>query len=247
MLSLGDKNPGLLHTMNMENSVLIIDDDQELCALLAEYLQIQGFAVNCIHDGSEAIGHVKEQQYDALVLDIMLPGTMGLDVLRKLREFTNTPVLMLTARGEDTDRIVGLEMGADDYLPKPCNPRELAARLRAILRRAQGDGDSTPPSEVSVGGTVINSANRTAKHQDQQLQLTSAEFNLLQVLLTRAGKVVDKDTLSKEALGRPLSAYDRSIDVHISKIRRKLADAGGHNLIVSVRGLGYQFAVSEGI
>jgi DNA-binding response OmpR family regulator len=153
---------------------------------------------------------------------------------------------MLTARGEDTDRIVGLEMGADDYLPKPCNPRELAARLRAILRRSQLTDINESQTEVSVGSTTLNSANRTAIHRGVSLNLTSAEFNLLMILLKRAGKIVDKDTLSQEGLGRPLSAYDRSVDVHVSKIRRKLANAGGKALIVSVRGLGYQFAVDGG-
>lgn len=227
----------------MEKRVLIIDDDQELCALLSEYLQLQGFAVRAIHNGSEAVTHLKRERYDVLVLDIMLPGTMGLDVLRTLREFDKTPVLMLTARGEDTDRIVGLELGADDYLPKPCNPRELAARLRAILRRVQGGQPDSGLVELSAGATGLNSASRTASHRGQELGLTSAEFNILQVLMQRAGQVVDKDTLSRKALDRPLSAYDRSIDVHISKIRRKLAAAGGNDIILSVRGRGYQFAV----
>lgn len=243
MLRMGDKAHSLLQTTIMDNRVLIIDDDKELCSLLTEYLQLQGFTVDAIHDGAAAVSHLRQQHYDVLVLDVMLPGMMGLDVLRNLRDFDNTPVLMLTARGEDTDRIVGLEMGADDYLPKPCNPRELAARLRAILRRAEGVNAPEQKTQVSVGQTNLNSANRTASHKGIALSLTSAEFNLLQVLLQRAGKVVDKDTLSQEALGRPLSAYDRSIDVHISKIRRKLADATGDNLIVSVRGLGYQFAM----
>jgi DNA-binding response OmpR family regulator len=179
------------------------------------------------------------------VLDVMLPGLQGLDVLRKLREFSTTPILMLTARGEDTDRILGLEMGADDYLPKPCNPRELAARLRAILRRFQGAGDDKTPSELVVGQTRINPADRSASFGGVDLQLTSAEFNVLQTLLREAGKVVDKETLSQQALGRPLSAYDRSIDVHVSKIRKKLAEHGGDKLIVSVRGIGYQFTVSS--
>jgi len=134
MLRTGDKPAALLQTERMKDHVLIIDDDKELCALLAQYLELQGFEVSSIHDGAEAVTHLQQQEYDTLVLDVMLPGMMGLDVLRKIRDFTDTPVLMLTARGEDTDRIVGLEMGADDYLPKPCNPRELAARLRAILR-----------------------------------------------------------------------------------------------------------------
>ena len=227
----------------MKERVLIIDDDQELCALLSEYLQLQGFSVAAIHDGSEAIEHLRHEHYDVLVLDIMLPGTMGLDVLRTLRGFDKTPVLMLTARGEDTDRIVGLELGADDYLPKPCNPRELAARLRAILRRVQAEPTAPASVELKVGVTTLNSANRTASHRGRELGLTSAEFNILQVLMQHAGEVVDKDSLSRKALDRPLSAYDRSIDVHISKIRRKLAAAGGDDIILSVRGRGYQFGV----
>ncbi|TDG14158.1 response regulator transcription factor [Seongchinamella unica] len=229
----------------MQERVLIIDDDLELCALLGEYLQLQGFAVAAIHDGSEAIQHLKNTRYDVLVLDIMLPGTMGLDVLRTLRQFDKTPVLMLTARGEDTDRIVGLELGADDYLPKPCNPRELAARLRAILRRVQSSGSGAAAVELEVGATRLNSASRTASHRGQELGLTSAEFNILQVLMQHAGKVVDKDILSRKALDRPLSAYDRSIDVHISKVRRKLAAAGGDDIILSVRGRGYQFVADR--
>ena len=246
MLRTGDKPQTLRHTWNMKNTVLIIDDDSELCALLAQYLDLQGFEVNSVHDGAEAITHLQQQQYDTLVLDVMLPGLMGLEVLRKIREFTDTPVLMLTARGEDTDRIVGLEMGADDYLPKPCNPRELAARLRAILRRSQTNGAPDDAIVISVNDTHLNSADRTANHNGASLNLTSAEFNLLKILMQHAGRAVDKDTLSQEGLGRPLAAYDRSIDVHISKIRRKLADAGGDDLIISVRGLGYQFAVVGG-
>ena len=190
--------------------------------------------------------HCQKHSYDAIVLDVMLPGLQGLDVLRKLREFSATPILMLTARGEDTDRIVGLEMGADDYLPKPCNPRELAARLRAILRRSQNSRSADNTAHLQVGQARIDPADRSASYAGADLQLTSAEFNVLQALLSEAGKVVDKETLSQQALGRPLSAYDRSIDVHVSKIRRKLAALGGDKLIVSVRGLGYQFTVSAG-
>lgn len=227
-------------------TVLIIDDDQELCALLSDFLQLEGFESSAVHDGAEAVTHCRSNQYDVIVLDVMLPGLQGLDVLRKVREFSTTPILMLTARGEDTDRIVGLEMGADDYLPKPCNPRELAARLRAILRRSQGaDGGEIPPV-LTVGQTCIDAANRSATFAGADLHLTSAEFNVLRCLLTEAGKVVDKETLSQQALGRPLSAYDRSIDVHVSKIRKKLDEHGGDKLIVSVRGIGYQFTIGAG-
>ncbi|QFU75723.1 response regulator transcription factor [Halioglobus maricola] len=229
----------------METPILIIDDDQELCALLAEYLGTQGFAVAAVHDGAEAVEHLQKHSYSALILDIMLPGMQGLDVLRKLRERSATPILMLTARGEDTDRIIGLELGADDYLPKPCNPRELAARLRAILRRADSLGTQTS-AQTSVGDTILDRGNRSAEYAGTPLQLTSAEFNLLAVLIAHAGDVVSKDTLSEEGLGRPLSAYDRSVDVHVSKIRKKLAEAGGDKLILSVRGAGYQFVSPTG-
>ncbi|MCB1841516.1 MAG: response regulator transcription factor [Halioglobus sp.] len=223
--------------MSTTANILIIDDDQELCALLGEFLSLEGFTTHAVHDGSEALSHCREHSYDAIVLDIMLPGTRGLDVLRQLREFNQVPVLMLTARGEDTDRILGLELGADDYLPKPCNPRELAARLRAILRRVS----TRQERQHAAADTRIDTAGRRATHAGKELPLTSAEFNILSVLVAQAGEVVDKDTLCQNALGRALSAYDRSIDVHVSKIRKKLADAGGDDLIVSVRGIGYQF------
>ena len=227
----------------MQTAVLIIDDDRELCGLLCEYLGQQGFEVDSIHDGAQAIAHLAGQDhYAVIVLDIMLPGMQGLDVLRTLRERCDTPVLMLTARGEDTDRIVGLELGADDYLPKPCNPRELVARLRAILRRAGEGRMVAAPPQLAVGALRLNAGDRSAALGSTALSLTSAEFNLLQVLMRQPGSPVDKETLSREALGRPLSAYDRSIDVHVSKIRKKLAEAGGEGLILSVRGRGYQIA-----
>lgn len=235
-------------------SILIIDDDVELCTLLEDFLHLDGFETSVVHNGADAVQHCTTHSYDALVLDIMLPGMQGLDVLRNLRTFTDTPVLMLTARGEDTDRILGLELGADDYLPKPCNPRELSARLRAILRRTQADttrdsngsaaaGGSgrAPAGKITIAQTSVDSANRHASFAGNDLHLTSAEFNILALLLSHAGDVVSKDVLSEQALGRPLSAYDRSIDVHVSKIRKKLAECGGDDLIVSVRGVGYQF------
>ena len=227
----------------MSSKILIIDDDRELCALLIEFLQLEDFAASAVHDGAMAIKECQEKQFDAIVLDVMLPGLQGLEVLRQLRTFSEVPVLMLTARGEDADMIVGLEMGADDYLPKPCNPRELAARLRAILRRTRSGGGK--PAQLCAAQTRLDTGSRKASYAGQELDLTSAEFNLLRLLLERAGTVVDKDSLSREALGRPLSAYDRSIDVHISKIRKKLAALGGDRLILSVRGAGYQFTASS--
>jgi len=230
----------------MDTQILIIDDDVELCALLADFLALEGFSTHAVHNGKEALVHCKDNEYSAIVLDIMLPGMQGLDVLRHLREFSNTPVLMLTARGEDTDRILGLELGADDYLPKPCNPRELSARLRAILRRVEGG--RTDPSHsrtITVGVTYIDTANRSASYDGNDLKVTSAEFNILKILLEHAGEVVDKDSLNEQALGRALSAYDRSIDVHVSNLRKKLAAHGGEDLIISVRGVGYQFVRSS--
>ncbi len=224
----------------MSASLLIIDDDVELCALLSDFLKLEGFAVAAVHDGLEAVQHCAAKEYDAIVLDIMLPGMQGLDVLRELRRQGDTPVLMLTARGEETDRILGLELGADDYLPKPCNPRELAARLRAILRRSSTSAPAAATT-LTVGLTRLDPSNRSATYRGADLALTSAEFNVLHILLSQAGQVVDKDTLCQDALGRPLAAYDRSVDVHVSKIRRKLAAQGGDDLIVSVRGAGYQF------
>tara|TARA_R110002072_G_scaffold43340_2_gene121710 strand:- start:6008 stop:6706 length:699 start_codon:yes stop_codon:yes gene_type:complete len=230
----------------MSTNVLIIDDDKELCGLLSEYLSMEGFDTQAIHDGAEAVAHCRIHHHDAIVLDIMLPGLQGLDVLRQVRQFSTTPILMLTARGEDTDRILGLELGADDYLAKPCNPRELAARLRAILRRAKPAVEDAADSTLEAGQTAMNAANRSATFGGVDLQLTSTEFNVLQVLVGNAGRVVSKETLSQSALGRELSAYDRSIDVHISKIRKKLAALGGDNLIASVRGSGYQFRIGAG-
>lgn len=227
----------------MSATLLIVDDDKELCSLLCDFLSLEGFSPSAVHDGAEAVAHCREHSYDAIVLDIMLPGLQGLDVLRQLRQFSATPVLMLTARGEDSDRIVGLELGADDYLPKPCNPRELAARLRAILRRSKVVVDEPTLTALEVGQTSINPAGRSATFDGVDVPLTSAEFNVLRVLVSHAGTVVDKETLSQQALGRALSAYDRSIDVHVSKVRKKLAAVGGNNLIVSVRGSGYQFRI----
>jgi DNA-binding response OmpR family regulator len=226
----------------MTTNILIIDDDKELCELLADFLKLEGFHTEAQHDGLQAVSHCRVQQYDAIILDIMLPGLQGLEVLRKLREFSHTPILMLTARGEDTDRIVGLEMGADDYLAKPCNPRELAARLRAILRRSESNTEnSVQQAQLTIGLTTLDTSNRSAHYDQEDLNLTSAEFNVLRALLAHAGEVVDKESISQQALGRSLSAYDRSIDVHVSKIRKKLALVGAENLILSVRGMGYQF------
>lgn len=228
----------------MKHHILIIDDDRELCGLLSDFLQLEGFDVSAAYDGAEAVDICKGQEFDAIVLDVMLPRMQGFDVLRKLREFSATPVIMLTARGEDTDRIVGLEMGADDYLPKPCNPRELAARLRAILRRTESTR-SPEPAVLEIDGLRASTSQRRVEHEGRELKLTTAEFNVLLVLMRHAGEVVNKEKISQQALGRPLNAYDRSVDVHVSNLRKKLG-ASDREWIKNVRGVGYQLLHSGG-
>lgn len=229
----------------MSQNILIVDDDTELCQLLEQYLTNEGITVSLIHDGLEAVEHLQQKHsnkksYDAIVLDFMLPGMQGLDILQRLRSFSATPVLMLTARGDDIDRIVGLEAGADDYLPKPCNPRELLARLRAILRRTEQNISEKHSSSHSIHGITLDSGNRNAKINNKVLELTSAEFNTLQALMTQAGKIVTKEDLTEIALNRKHTRYDRSIDVHISSVRKKIAEhLGDAELIKTVRGSGY--------
>ncbi|MDE1961698.1 MAG: response regulator transcription factor, partial [Xanthomonadaceae bacterium] len=208
-----------------EAKILLADDDEELCQLLRDFLVRDGFAVDVSHDGDEALCRARDGGFDAVVLDVMLPQRSGLDLLRELRRDNALPVLMLTALGEDTDRILGLELGADDYVPKPCNPREIAARLRAILRRTRGDADATRLADVSVGPVALRAASRSVTLRGEPVALTGTEFNVLAALMREAGRVVSKETLSQDVLGRPLGPFDRSIDVHISKLRRKLGEA----------------------
>jgi two-component system OmpR family response regulator len=226
--------------------ILLVDDDLELCEMLAEYLTQEGFAVETAHDGERGAEKADAGGYDAVVLDVMLPRMNGFETLRRIRQTSQVPVLMLTAKGDDVDRIVGLEMGADDYLPKPCNPRELVARLRAILRRASAGADTVVTDEtIQAGGVTIRPSARTAEWHGQPLDLTSTEYNLLEVLVRAAGRVVSKADLSEQAMGRKLTRYDRSIDMHVSKLRRKLGtNTDGRSPIQTVRGTGYQL-VSE--
>ncbi len=218
--------------------ILLIDDDIELCEMLAEYLESESFSVSTLHGGRSGLNEAKAQQYDVIILDVMLPEMDGFTVLRELRQTVTTPVIMLTAKGDDIDRIIGLEMGADDYLPKPCNPRELVARLKAVLRRTQ-----FLPAKISdvitAGKLEIHPASRKALYQSIPLSLTSSEYNLLEVLALNVGQLVDKEMLSEQALGKKLTAYDRSIDMHMSKLRQKLKDES-QQLIKTVRGKGYQ-------
>ncbi len=230
------------------NHILIIDDDTELCELLSEYLEGQGYAVHAVHHGVQGADEALAGDYVLVVLDVMLPGMDGFDVLRKIRESSRLPVIMLTARGDDIDRIVGLELGADDYLPKPFNPRELVARIRAIQRRAETSQPSAvdASAELTVGDVTLCPASRLVKQAAESVELTSVEFNLLHVLMLHAGEVVNRETLVEEVLGRRLSAYDRSIDVHVSALRKKLGHSDGSTeRIRTVRGVGYLYAKPE--
>src|SRR6185437_6022580 len=182
--------------------VLVIDDDVGLCELVGEYLQPEGYTVEAIHNGEKGIDRALSNEHDLVVLDVMLPGTNGFDVLRRIRARSRIPVLMLTARGDDVDRIVGLEIGADDYLPKPFNPRELVARIRAVLRRTRGHGEASVPDVIRVGDVELDPATRTVLNRGKPVELTSVEFSLLQVLLREAGRVVTREDLVDEVLGR---------------------------------------------
>ncbi len=223
--------------------VLLVDDDIELTAMLAEYLGHEGFSVGVAHDGESGVTAALTGDYAIIVLDVMMPRLNGIDALRRIRQASEVPVLMLTARGDDIDRVVGLELGADDYVPKPCTPRELVARLRAILRRsraaAPGDVCGAP---IEAPPLTLWPDRRSAALRGVPLALTSAEFNLLEVLARHAGRVVSKAELSEQGLGRPLARFDRAIDVHISSIRHKLGNLpDGRSRIQTVRGMGYQY------
>ena len=229
----------------MSTKVLLVDDDVELIEMLRDYLQGDGFAVDAIHDGTSAVAAALSGDYAIAVLDVMMPGMSGIEVLRHIRAKSVMPVLMLTALGDDAERIDGLELGADDYVPKPCSPRELAARIRAILRRTAGNEASaeqdTAPAVVCVGDLVLWPEQRRAAWAEQPLDLTCTEFNLLEVLARNAGRAVSKDELSQQGLGRALTRFDRSIDVHVSSIRHKLAPlADGRSRIQTVFRKGYQ-------
>jgi DNA-binding response OmpR family regulator len=219
-------------------AVLLADDDVELSGMLSEYLEREGFSVTAVHDGETAARLAVGGAYQIVVLDVMMPRVDGVEALRRIRQTSRVPVIMLTARGDDVDRIIGLELGADDYVAKPCTPRELTARLRAILRRVQPQADSAGP--LTVSGLVLWPEKRRVEWRGRSIELTSMEFNVLEVLMRNAGRVVTKKELSEQALGRPLARFDRSVDVHLSSIRQKLRD--GSALIHTVRGQGYHLA-----
>lgn len=228
--------------------ILVIDDDVEMCGMLAEYLQSRGMNVESVHNGEQGLKRALSGEHSLIVLDIMLPGIQGIELLRRLRTESNARVLLLSARGEEVDRVVGLEVGADDYVPKPFSPRELLARIRAILRRPEASPSMKqgPPERIVVGDVEMNFGNRTTKRGSEEVDLTALEFNLLQLLLRNAGRVVTRDQVAKEVLERQFSAFDRSMDVHVSKLRHKLGPLpSGAERIKSVRSVGYIYALPE--
>lgn len=231
-----------LITLRSMNKVLLIDDDIELVNMFREFLEQDGFQVHIEYDGKAGCAAALSGQYAIAILDVMMPRMNGLDTLRQIRANSRLPILMLTAKGDDTDRIVGLELGADDYVTKPCTPRELAARIRAILRRSQTQYQTeTASAQISFGLLDLWPMQRRAQWDQRTLELTSTEFNLLEVLIRHAGKPVSKNTLSEQGLGRPMARFDRNIDVHLSSLRHKLGKlADGRSCVQTVYRLGYQ-------
>jgi two-component system response regulator CpxR len=232
------------------DKILIVDDDIELCELVAEYLAPEGFDAEAVHDGVKGVERALSGDHLLIVLDVMLPLIGGFEVLRRIRAASKIPVLMLTARGDDVDRIVGLEIGADDYLPKPFNPRELLARIRAILRRAIPEPEELArppqPERFVVGDVELDKGTRVVRRGREVVELTVVEFDLLGVLLNSAGRVVTREELVRAVLGRGLSPLDRSIDMHVSRVRKKLGNRLGETeRIKTIRGVGYIYALPE--
>ena len=221
-----------------KSSILLIDDDVELGVMLGDFLATDNISLTACISGEAGLTRIADQNFDLVILDLMLPGINGLDVLRQLRQTSELPIIMLTARGDDVDRIIGLEFGADDYLAKPFNPRELLARIKAILRRANAKPNEQ--TRLELGAICLDPRTRIASVHEQQLKLTGTEFEILRCLLKTPGEVVAKEHLSETALGRRLLPYDRSIDTHISNLRSKLEKAGNNNeTIQNQRGKGY--------
>lgn len=224
-------------------AILVVDDDRELCGLIAKMLAHAGLVAEFAHRGDIGLEQARTGRYALVVLDVMMPGIDGFEVLRQLRKTHNIPVIMLSARGDDMDRVVGLELGADDYLPKPFHPKELIARIRAVLRRTEA-----PPAEAGellrAGSIALDPATRQATCGGEQLDLTTTEFDLLRVLVEAAGRVLSRDYLLERLSGRAGGPYDRAIDMHVSHLRKKLGPCSAQ--IVTVRGVGYQFAARAG-
>ena len=227
------------------SKILIIDDDEELCELVAEYLGVEGLTTEAVHDGESGLQKALSGEYEMAILDVMLPLKNGFDVLRDLRKTSKLPVLMLTAKGDDLERIVGLEIGADDYLPKPFNPRELVARLRAVLRRVNDSDEKKISAENFIVDDIeVSLTGRTAKIGGAEINLTAVEFDLLVALVEQAGKIVKKEDLSLRVLDRGLSPYDRSLDMHVSNLRKKIGlRTDETERIKTIRSVGYIYTV----
>ena len=239
--------PNTMGTLNpspeIAGRILVIDDDAELCKLVARFLNAEGFRVETVRTSTQGVERARSGEHELIVLDVMLPGMDGFEILRRLRAESRTPVLMLTARGDDLDRILGLEIGADDYLPKPFNPRELAARIRAILRRANASVSAVNSAPVVVGDLELNPNSRIARMSGQVLNLTTIEFDLLDKFMKSVGRIVGREELVKEVLGREFSPFDRSIDTHVCNLRKKVGPhKDGTERIKNIRGVGYLFA-----
>jgi two-component system response regulator CpxR len=219
--------------------ILLVDDDTELTSLLSEFLRREGFTVDTEHEGNRGLAHASEPGIDLVVLDVMLPGLDGFEILKRLRTVSKVPVMMLTARGEDVDRIVGLELGADDYLPKPFNPRELVARIRAVLRRYE-PRPAAQGNRLEVSGILLDPGTREVMAGGKPIDLTTFEFDILELLMRNAGRVLSRDALMENFYNRKATPFDRSIDMHISHLRKKLEN--GDALIKTIRGVGYQFS-----
>jgi len=226
-----------------EIKILIADDDTELCELLKTYLEQEGMQVALVHNGEEAINYCQDNSLDLLILDVMMPIKNGFDTLREIRQKNNLPILMLTAKGDKIDRIVGLEMGADDYVTKPCDPRELTARIRAIIRRsAQTSGSALTKNILTIDDVSLNNNSREVKVKNISIELTSTEFDLLKLLMEKFGQFVTRDAISEQILGKRLQSFDRSIDMHVSHLRKKLGLTNNQQeRIKTLRGNGYQF------
>ena len=225
--------------------ILIIDDDAELCALIERFLESEGFGLDRAADASEGITLASSGSYALIMLDVMMPDLSGFDVLRRIRARSRTPILMLTARGDTQDRVLGLELGADDYLPKPYDPSELVARIRAILRRSQSPEGALISIPITVDDLELASSTRTVTRDGKPVDLTAVEFDLLETLMKAAGTVVKREDLVHTVLGREFSPYDRSLDTHVCNLRKKMGRLkDGTDRIKGIRGTGYLYAKS---
>ncbi|WP_286263419.1 response regulator transcription factor [Thalassotalea atypica] len=226
--------------------ILLIDDDIELAQLLSDYLGQEGYAVECCHDGLTGLTKSYDDGLDLILLDVMMPNLSGFEVLKALGGSHKTPILMLTAKGDDADRILGLELGADDYLAKPFHHRELLARIKAIFRRIEiVTQQKAPQQKLAVNGVVLDHGKREVFCHEQPVELTGTEYEMLHCLMEQHGTIVSKDALSEQVLGRKLSPFDRSIDMHVSNIRRKISQFDEQDKIKTIRGSGYLFLTGD--